>query len=99
MAAKYEVTVPTVGKWRRRFVTRRLAGLVNGAGDYATAPQRKWLERIGKQLHKESVIDRETFSEGRWRDIGGFDAANRIFDGKLEPLLGDLQAEIWCDSA
>jgi len=64
-----------------------------------TAPQRKWLERIGKQLHKESVIDREAFNEGRWRDIGGFDAANRIFDGKLESLLGDLQAEVWRDTA
>lgn len=64
-----------------------------------TAPQRKWLERIGKQLMKEQVIDREAFNEGRWRDLGGFEAANRIFDGKLESLLGDLKAEVWRDSA
>lgn len=80
-------------------VDRALQAITHGKRYHWTAPQRKWLERIGKQLHKESVIDRDAFNEGRWRDIGGFDAAKRIFDGKLESLLGDLQAEVWRDSA
>ncbi|MEN9841225.1 MAG: hypothetical protein RL376_1025, partial [Verrucomicrobiota bacterium] len=80
-------------------VDRALKSITNGKRYHWTAPQRKWLERIGKQLHKESVIDRDAFNEGRWRDIGGFDAANRVFDGKLDALLGDLQAEVWRDSA
>jgi len=80
-------------------VARALKAITHGRQYQWTAPQRKWLERIGKQLHKEAVIDREAFNEGRWRDIGGFDAANRIFDGRLETVLGDLQSEIWCDSA
>lgn len=79
-------------------VNRALKTILHGRYQW-TAPQRKWLERIGKQLHKEWVIDRDAFNEGRWRDIGGFDAANRVFDGKLESLLGDLQAEVWRDSA
>ncbi len=79
-------------------VDRALKSILHGRYQW-TAPQRKWLERIGKQLHKEAVIDRDAFNEGRWRDIGGFDAANRVFDGKLESLLGDLQAEVWRDSA
>ncbi|MBC8040085.1 MAG: type I restriction-modification system endonuclease [Opitutaceae bacterium] len=80
-------------------VDRALKAITHGKKYQWTAPQRKWLERIGRQLHKENVIDRDAFNEGRWRDIGGFDAANRIFDGKLESLLGDLQAEVWRDSA
>ena len=80
-------------------VDRALKAILNGKRYRWTAPQRKWLERIGKQLHKETVIDRDAFSEGRWRDIGGYDAANRVFDGKLDTLLGELQAEVWRDTA
>ena len=80
-------------------VDRALQAILNGKRYRWTAPQRKWLERIGKQLHKETVIDRDAFSEGRWRDIGGYDAANRVFDGKLDTLLGELQAEVWRDTA
>lgn len=79
-------------------VDRAMKTILQGRYQW-TVPQRKWLERIGKQLHKETVIDREAFNEGRWRDIGGFDAANRVFDGNLETLLGELQVEIWRDSA
>ncbi|MEO8350289.1 MAG: type I restriction-modification enzyme R subunit C-terminal domain-containing protein, partial [Chthoniobacteraceae bacterium] len=64
-----------------------------------TAPQRKWLERIAKQLKKEVVVDRTALNEGRFRDVGGFDAINPTFDGKLAELLADVQQEIWNDAA
>jgi type I restriction enzyme R subunit len=80
-------------------VERAMKAIAHGKRYQWTAPQRQWLDRIGKQITKEQVIDREAFNEGRWRDLGGFDAANRIFDGKLESLLGDLKAEVWRDSA
>jgi type I restriction enzyme R subunit len=64
-----------------------------------TAPQRKWLERIAKQLKKEVVVDRTALNEGRFRDVGGFDAINSTFDGKLAELLADVQEEIWKESA
>lgn len=80
-------------------VDRALQAITHGKRYHWTAPQRQWLARIGKQLHKEHVIDRDAFNEGAWLNNGGFDAVNRIFDGKLEPLLGDLQAEVWRDSA
>ncbi len=64
-----------------------------------TAPQRKWLERIAKQLKKEVVVDRTALNEGRFRDVGGFDAINPTFDGKLAELLADVQEEIWNDAA
>ena len=64
-----------------------------------TAPQRKWLERIAKQLKKEVVVDRTALNEGRFRDVGGFDAINPVFDGKLAELLADVQEQIWNDAA
>lgn len=64
-----------------------------------TAPQRKWLERIGKQLKQEIIVDRAALGEDVWANHGGFAGINRVFDGKLEPLLADLQTEIWRDTA
>jgi type I restriction enzyme R subunit len=60
-----------------------------------TAPQRKWLERIGKQLKKERVVDRDAFDEGQFASEGGFARFNKGFEGKLELLLGELADEIW----
>lgn len=80
-------------------VARALRAILHGKRYNWTAPQRKWLERIGKQLKKEIVVDRAAFDEGRFQDLGGFDGVNRTFDGKLGELLGDLQEEIWRDTA
>jgi type I restriction enzyme R subunit len=60
-----------------------------------TPQQRKWLERIGKALKNNVVIDRGTFDEGVYRDEGGFERFNKRFDGKLEEILGDLQEAVW----
>ena len=80
-------------------VARSLRTILHGKRYSWTAPQRKWLERIGKQLHKEVVVDRAAFDAGRFKDLGGFDGVNRTFDGQLAALLGDLQEEIWRDTA
>ncbi len=80
-------------------VARAMRSIIQSKRYYWTAPQRKWLERIGKQLAKEIVVDRAAFDEGRFRDLGGFDGVNRTFDGQLGELLGDLQEEIWRDTA
>jgi type I restriction enzyme, R subunit len=58
-------------------------------------PQRKWLERIGKQLGHEGVIDRDALDGGQFQAEGGFERLNKTFDGELEQLLGDLNAAIW----
>ena len=36
---------------------------------------------------------------GQFRALGGFPRLNKIFDGKLEEVLGDLHDELWRDSA
>lgn len=64
-----------------------------------TAPQRKWLERIGKQLKLETVVDRESLDEGQLANEGGYARLNKIFDGKVEEILSELGDAIWERSA
>ncbi|MDH5671160.1 MAG: type I restriction-modification system endonuclease [Myxococcales bacterium] len=60
-----------------------------------TAPQRKWLERIGKQLTQETVVDREVLDRGQFAAQGGFERLNKVFDGRLEQILGDVNEALW----
>lgn len=60
-----------------------------------TAPQRKWLERIGKQLEKETVVDREALDRGQFAAQGGFNRINKAFDGRLEEILGEISEALW----
>jgi type I restriction enzyme R subunit len=59
-------------------------------------PQRKWLERIGKQLGVETIVDRAALDEGEFQaQGGGFERLNKQFEGKLEEILGELRERIW----
>ncbi len=60
-----------------------------------TEPQRKWLKRIGKQLQLETIVDRETLDQGRFRADGGVAMLDRVFQGELDAILGELREEIW----
>jgi len=62
-------------------------------------PQRKWLDRIGKQLLKETIVDKEALNKGQFRTQGGFNRLNKIFDGKMEEVLGEIGEELWQDAA
>jgi len=64
-----------------------------------TDPQRRWLERIAKQLRQEIVVDRSALDQPPFDDLGGFNRLNTVFDGKLEALLGDINEELWRASA
>ena len=60
-----------------------------------TAPQRKWLERIAKQLKAETVVDRAALDRGQFKSMGGFGRMNKVFDGRLEEVLGELSEAVW----
>lgn len=64
-----------------------------------TDPQRKWLERIGKQLEKETIVDRAALDQGRFKDQGGFNRLNKIFNGQMSEILGQISDELWKDTA
>lgn len=57
------------------------------ASRHFTEPQRKWLERIGKQLKSETVVDRAAFDRGQFKSKGGFKRLNKTFEGDFEAIL------------
>jgi type I restriction enzyme R subunit len=63
-----------------------------------TDPQSKWLDRIAKQVKLETVVDRGSLDTGQFKADGGFARLNKVFDGKLESLLGELAGEVWRDA-
>lgn len=63
-----------------------------------TRPQRTWLERIGKQLAATTVLDRGALDEEPFRDHGGFEHVNTVFDGRAEEVLRDLCDAVWRDA-
>lgn len=60
-----------------------------------TEPQRKWLERIGKQLEQEFIVDREALDAGQFKEMGGFTRLNKVFKGELETILRDIADAMW----
>lgn len=60
-----------------------------------TPPQRKWLERIGKQLEQEVIVDREALDAGQFKQQGGFERLNKIFKGGLNQILQQIGEAIW----
>ncbi|HEX3346209.1 MAG TPA: type I restriction-modification enzyme R subunit C-terminal domain-containing protein, partial [Polyangiaceae bacterium] len=63
-----------------------------------TDPQNKWLDRIAKQVKLETVVDRAALDAGQFKADGGFARLNKVFDGRLESLLGELADEVWKDA-
>ena len=64
-----------------------------------TKPQRSWLQRIGKQFKENTLVDRQSLDEGVFKEKGGFDRLNKVFDGKLADLLGQITEHIWSVAA
>ena len=54
--------------------------------------------RIAKQVKLETVVDRAAFELGQWKSEGGFTRLNKVFEGTLETVLGDLADEVWKDA-
>lgn len=55
-----------------------------------TKMQQQWLERIERQFLKESIIERADFDRGAFRDHGGFARIDKIFEGRLNDVIGDI---------
>ncbi len=64
-----------------------------------TAPQRKWLDRIGKQFKENTLVDRDAIDQGQFKEFGGFNRLNKTFNGQLEELLAEITDQIWSTAA
>jgi type I restriction enzyme R subunit len=60
-----------------------------------TDPQRRWLRRIGEQVEKEIVVDRDALDGDPFASHGGFTRLNKVFDGELESVLTGINEEMW----
>ncbi|MEZ5478324.1 MAG: type I restriction-modification enzyme R subunit C-terminal domain-containing protein [Thiolinea sp.] len=56
--------------------------------------QRKWLDRLGKQLVFEVIVDRE-FVNKRFADQGGAQQMDRILGNQLDVVLEEIGANLW----
>jgi type I restriction enzyme R subunit len=64
-----------------------------------TDVQRKWLKRIEEQLTREMVVDRAAIDEEPFSNDGGFQRLNKVFGGRLEAVLSDINDELWKKAA
>lgn len=74
-------------------VDRALAAILKSRA--WTDPQRQWLQRIGEQLKKEIVVDRQALDDEPFRQHGGFNRLNKQFNGELESILSQIGEEVW----
>ncbi|WP_010323160.1 type I restriction-modification system endonuclease [Marinobacterium stanieri] len=59
-----------------------------------TPVQRKWLERLAKQLVHEVIIDQE-FVNKRFADDGGAKRLDKLLSDQLDVVLDELNEAIW----
>ena len=59
-----------------------------------THNQRKWLERLAKQLVHEVIIDRQ-FVNHRFADDGGAKQMDKVLGAKLDTVLEELNEAMW----
>jgi type I restriction enzyme R subunit len=55
-----------------------------------TKMQQQWLERIERQLLKESIVEPADFDRGAFRDHGGFARIDKLFQGQLLDVLSGI---------
>ena len=55
-----------------------------------TRIQQRWLERIERLLLNECVIERADFDKGPFKDHGGYSRIDKIFEGHLQDVIGDI---------
>lgn len=60
-----------------------------------TRAQINWLKKISMQIKKEVILDKASFDQGRFKDLGGYSGINKIFNGKLMLFIKEMQSNIW----
>ncbi len=56
-----------------------------------------WLNRIETYLLHETVLDKEAFDSGAFKNYGGFERINKIFKNQLENVIAELNEYLYDD--
>lgn len=67
-----------------------------GARDWTEA-QKGWLRQLADGIKGNDVLDVDALNEGQFATKGGVNRINKVFNGQIEEVLGDLQEAIWKD--
>lgn len=57
--------------------------------------QLNWLDRIENQLVNEEIIDKSLFDEGAFKNHGGYDRINKVFEGKLDEVIDKIKDNLF----
>ncbi|KFC84276.1 type I restriction-modification system endonuclease [Buttiauxella agrestis] len=77
------------------FAQRVSQAMINIYNSHAwTTQQRKWLDRLAKQLVHEVIIDHQ-FINSSFADDGGVKQLNKILVDQLDSVLDELNSAIW----
>jgi hypothetical protein len=55
--------------------------------------------RVGEQIEKEIVVDRDALDRDPFAADGGFARLNKVFDGEIEGVLSGINEEMWRKAA
>lgn len=56
-----------------------------------------WLNRIEVNLLHESILDKETFETGAFKNKGGYNVINKIFRNKLDGIISEINDYLYED--
>ena len=73
---------------------QKYAAEQKGAGQYFTPEQEKWLELIRAHLIENLVVDEADFRLIPFSRHGGWNKANKVFDGKLKEMLEEINVRM-----
>lgn len=62
-------------------------------------PQKKWLERIAKEMKRSIVIDQSTFEEGAFKNAGGLKNMQHVFGNEAMKVVDQMADAVWEDAA
>jgi len=61
--------------------------------------QEKWLERFEKQLMRETVLQKEDLNTDPFKEDGGFDYLNKIFENQLQEVIDQINEHLYKETA
>ena len=53
------------------------------------------MQRIASQMKKEIVVDKDALNKAQFREMGGFNRLNKIFNGELSQILENMTDLVW----
>jgi type I restriction enzyme R subunit len=86
---------PNDGYWHKLVEQRVAKAMQSIYSQHNWLPaQRKWLERLGKQLTHEVIIDRD-FVNQRFAKHGGAKQLDKLLVNQLDVVLDELSDAMW----